>query len=156
YVLECDISTFIVWIKYCIDNLCSYSEEGIYELFDYLVIEQIGEYIFKDQNMECSNIIDEAIAQSYPDKKDLILNHLHYTWFMYLISQKTPNIELVKDNFDAIQNPNHIPNNFRHYNDKEKIAEALTEQKELLCTSEDSIAKFDELIRRYKPDPTTP
>ncbi|KAI5139833.1 hypothetical protein NEAUS07_2643, partial [Nematocida ausubeli] len=25
-----------------------------------------------------------------------------------------------------------------------------------LCTSEDSIAKFDELIRRYKPDSTTP
>ncbi|EHY64367.1 hypothetical protein NERG_02590 [Nematocida ausubeli] len=106
--------------------------------------------------MECSNIIDEAIAQSYPDKKDLILNHLHCRWFMYLISQKNPNIELVKANFDAIQNPNHISNNFRHYNDKEKIFQALTEQKELLCTSEDSIAKFDEIIRRYKPDPTTP
>ncbi|KAI5167047.1 hypothetical protein NEAUS04_2640, partial [Nematocida ausubeli] len=34
--------------------------------------------------------------------------------------------------------------------------QALTEQKDQLCTSEDSIAKFDELIRRYKPDSTTP
>ncbi|KAI5141352.1 hypothetical protein NEAUS07_2774, partial [Nematocida ausubeli] len=78
------------------------------------------------------------------------LNHLHCRWFMYLISQKNPNIELVKANFYAIQNSNHIPNNFRHCNDKEKITQALTEQKDQLCTSEDSIAKFDELIRGYK------
>ncbi|KAI5164614.1 hypothetical protein NEAUS04_2340 [Nematocida ausubeli] len=156
YVLECDISTFIVWIKYCIDNFCSYGEEGIYELIDYSVIKHVGKYIFKDQNMHYANAVDEAIAQSYPDKKDLILNHLHCRWFMYLISQENPNIELVKANFDAIQNLNYISDNFRYY-DKEKIFRILTEeQKELLCTSEDSITKFDELMRQYKPDPTTP
>ncbi|EHY66865.1 hypothetical protein NERG_00505 [Nematocida ausubeli] len=154
YVLDCDISIFIVWIKYCIDNFSLYNSEGECELLNFHVAEPVFKYIFKDNNMEYANAVDEVIAQDYPKEKDVIMSYLHYTWFMYLILQETPNIELVKANFDAIQNPNYIPENFRYHN-KQIFVQALTELKNQLCTSEDSIAKFDELMRQYKPNPTT-
>ncbi|EHY65299.1 hypothetical protein NERG_01745 [Nematocida ausubeli] len=155
YVLDCDISIFIVWIKYCIGNFSLYNPKGVCGLSDFWVAISVAEYIFKDNNMEYANAVDEVIVQGYPEEKDVMISDLHYTWFMYLILQEGSNIELVKANFDAIQNPNYVLSAFE-YNDKEKITQALTELKDQLCTIEDSIAKFDELMRQYNPDPTTP
>ncbi|KAI5164620.1 hypothetical protein NEAUS03_2532, partial [Nematocida ausubeli] len=138
----------------CIDNFGSYNRNGVYQLFGFIFVQQFFEYIFKDKNMECSNIVDKIITRDYPEKKDEILNDLHYAWFLNLILERNPNIELVKANFDAIQNPNYIRGNFIHL-DKKKITQALTGLKGQLCTSEGSIVKFDELIRQYKPDPAT-
>ncbi|KAI5160719.1 hypothetical protein NEAUS03_1310 [Nematocida ausubeli] len=154
YVLDCDISTFIIWIEYCIDNFSLYNKEGVCELLGHCVVEPVFEYIFKDNNMEYANTVDEAIEKDYPEEKDVMISNLHYTWFMYLILQGTPNIELIKANFDAIQTPNYVLPTFKYY-DKQDITQALTKQKDLLCTSEDSIAKFDELMRQYAPNPTT-
>ncbi|KAI5138821.1 hypothetical protein NEAUS06_2548, partial [Nematocida ausubeli] len=155
YVLDCDISIFIVWIKYCIENFDSYNEKGVYELLlGVSVVYDIYEYIFKDQSMKYSDAIDETIARDYPEKKDMIISDLHYTWFIYLILEKRLNIELIKTNFDAIQNSNYIPSTFIYYNEQ-VITQALTNLKGQLCCSKDSIARFDELIRQYKPDPAT-
>ncbi|KAI5164098.1 hypothetical protein NEAUS03_2431, partial [Nematocida ausubeli] len=151
YVLECDISIFIVWIKYCIENFDSYNKGGFYELFDSSVVYNIYEYIFLGHRFGYSNIVDKFITQNYPEEKDVILGYIHYTWFMFLILENNPNIELIKANFDAIQNPSYNPRFLTYY--KNDITEALTELKDHLCTSEDSIAKFDELLHQYKPDP---
>ncbi|KAI5159103.1 hypothetical protein NEAUS03_0016 [Nematocida ausubeli] len=155
YVLDCDISIFIVWIKYCIENFDSYNEKGVYELLlGVSVVYDIYEYIFKDQSMKYSDAIDETIERDYPEKKDMIISDLHYTWFIYLILEKRLNIELIKTNFDAIQTSNYIPFTFTYYNEQ-VIIQALTDLKGQLCCSKDSIARFDELIRQYKPDPAT-
>ncbi|KAI5151576.1 hypothetical protein NEAUS05_2540, partial [Nematocida ausubeli] len=149
YVLECDISIFIVWMKYFIDN-CDLNEEGIYKSLHLSFVDKFCIYIFKDQNMEWSNIVDKTITRDYPEKKDAILNHLHYSWFLYLILENISAIELIKANFDAIQNPNYIPATFK-YDDEKKIAQILTGLKGQICTSEGSTAKFYQLLRQYNP-----
>ncbi|KAI5137673.1 hypothetical protein NEAUS06_2313 [Nematocida ausubeli] len=153
-VLDCDISIFIIWIKYCIDNFSLYNPKGMCDLLGFWMVEPVSKYIFKDNNMEYANAVDEAIAQDYPEEKDVMISDLHYTWFMYLILQEIQNIELIKANFDAIQNPNYVLPAFKGYS-RMKITHIFTELKDQLCTSEDSIAKFDELIRRYKRGSTT-
>ncbi|KAI5162996.1 hypothetical protein NEAUS03_2169 [Nematocida ausubeli] len=152
YVLECDISIFIVWIKYCIENFNSYNEDGFYELFDSSTVYNIYEYIFLGHPFWYSKV-DKIITQNYPEEKDVILGYIHYTWFMFLIIQKISNIELIKANFDAIQNPSYNPHFLACY--KQDIFQALTELKDQLCTSEDSTAKFYQLMRQHNPNPTT-
>ncbi|KAI5162092.1 hypothetical protein NEAUS03_1908 [Nematocida ausubeli] len=154
YVLECDVSIFIIWIKYCIDNFNAYNGKGVYELFDYSVLKYICKYIFKDENMKYANAVGEAIARDYPEKKDVIISDLHYTWFMYLILQEIPNIELIKANFDAIQTSNYISSSFIYYYNQE-ITQALAKLKDQLCSDTKCIAKFGELMRKYSLDPTT-
>ncbi|EHY64416.1 hypothetical protein NERG_02493 [Nematocida ausubeli] len=73
---------------------------------------------------------------------------------MYSIFQKNLNIELITIHFNTIQNPSYIPGNFIYY-DKKKIVQILKRLKDQLCTSEDAIAKFNELLRQYNPDSTT-
>ncbi|EHY66363.1 hypothetical protein NERG_00002 [Nematocida ausubeli] len=153
YVLDCDISIFIVWIKYCIVNF-NLDENGIYKSLDLPFIDEISGYIFKDQNMEYADAVDEAIARYYPEMKDEILNDLHYAWFVSLALWRSSYIELIKTNFEAIQNPKYIPASLS-YDSKKEIAEALTKLKDQVCTSEDSITKFNELLRQYNPDSTT-
>ncbi|EHY65606.1 hypothetical protein NERG_01213 [Nematocida ausubeli] len=153
-VLDCDISIFNIWIKCRIDNFSLYNPKGMHELLGFWMVEPVSKYIFKDNNMEYANAVDEAIAQDYPEEKDVMISYLHYTWFMYLILQEIPNIELIKENFDAIQNPNYVLPAFKGYSRME-ITHIFTELKDQLCTSEDSIAKFDELMRQYAPDPNS-
>ncbi|KAI5137977.1 hypothetical protein NEAUS06_2386, partial [Nematocida ausubeli] len=154
YVQKCDISIFIIWVKFCIEKFGLYNENGVYQLSHRKFVRKFFKYIFKDNNMECSNRVDELITQEYPEKKDGILSDLHYAWFIHLILNYNPNIELIKANFDAIQNPNYILHSFEDHN-MQIFFQAFTKLKDHLCTSEDSIAKFDELMRRYNPDSTT-
>ncbi|KAI5159292.1 hypothetical protein NEAUS03_0177 [Nematocida ausubeli] len=151
YVLDCDISIFIRWIKYYIDSFDPYYEQGIYELLVFTETKSIYEYIFRDGSMKYADAVDMAIAQEYPNRKDLIISNLHCVWFMYLISEKEPNVELVKKNFHAIRSINYTPNSF--IQDREQnIIQTLNEMKNHLCTDEDSTAKFDEIVRMYETD----
>ncbi|KAI5164951.1 hypothetical protein NEAUS04_2389 [Nematocida ausubeli] len=154
YVIDCDISIFIMWIKYCVEKFCLYSGKAVYILLNCLMDGYVYTYIFRDQNMKYADLVCEAITQGCSEKKDVILNHLHYIWFMYSIFQKNLNIELITIHFNTIQNPSYIPGNFIYY-DKKKIVQILKRLKDQLCTSEDAIAKFNELLRQYNPNSTT-
>ncbi|KAI5159609.1 hypothetical protein NEAUS03_0440 [Nematocida ausubeli] len=150
YVLDCDISIFIIWIKPYISRFDLCIVYGISGLLDMIITRPVYEYIFRDQNMEYAYAVDEALARDYPRKKDEIISSLHYIWFLYLISEESPNMELIKPNFNAIGTPNHIPHAFAS-DGKQKIIEILQGLKEQLCSDKDSIAIFDNLIRLYSP-----
>ncbi|KAI5159850.1 hypothetical protein NEAUS03_0645 [Nematocida ausubeli] len=146
YVLECDISIFIEWIKFCINNFDPHYEQGIYELLDTKVTKAIYEYIFRDGDMKYANAVDEAIEQCYPEKKEVILNNLHNIWFMYLIREKNLNVELTKKNFDAIRIPSYISSSFVYCN-MQHVIENFRKMKEHLCSNEGSISKFNKLMQ---------
>ncbi|KAI5163372.1 hypothetical protein NEAUS03_2310, partial [Nematocida ausubeli] len=154
YALDCNISIFIKWITFCIDNFDPNYKKGVYNLFSVSLNRSIYEYIFKDKNMKYVHALEEAISKHYPELSDKILNNLHNLWFMYLIAEKNLNINLVKESFDAISTPGGIPHNFIHSNMEISIKN-LKMSKEHLCRDEVSSTKFNALMHIYSSNTTT-
>ncbi|KAI5137186.1 hypothetical protein NEAUS06_2137, partial [Nematocida ausubeli] len=151
YVLDCDISIFITWIKRYISIFDSCVEYEIISVLNMIITRPVYEHIFRDQNMEYAYAIDEALARDYPEKKDYIISSLHYIWFLYLTSEESLNMELIKSNFNAIGTPNNSIMHAFTYDDKQKFIQMLQKLKEQLCSDKDSIAIFNNLIRLYSP-----
>ncbi|KAI5162278.1 hypothetical protein NEAUS03_1972 [Nematocida ausubeli] len=147
YVLESDISTFIVWIKYCIDNLGLGHKNGIRDLFSASVTTSICEYIFKDGDMKYAIKLDLAIAKDYPDLRDKMLNDLHNEWFAHLVLEENLNMKLIKINFSIIRNPTRSVSLVKNDTDKEKTEKNLKELEAHLCKDKNSTTKFRELVR---------
>ncbi|KAI5160035.1 hypothetical protein NEAUS03_0815 [Nematocida ausubeli] len=148
YILDCDINVFIQWIKYCIDHFDKYNSKGMYNLLGFRVTKPIYEYMFKAGDMKYADAVDEAIAQTYPDKKDEIINNLHYIWFVYLIREANLKVKLAKTNFHAIRNTKYKQYGL-DYGDTQQIVNNLRQLKKHVCIDENSIAKFSEFMCMY-------
>ncbi|KAI5162276.1 hypothetical protein NEAUS03_1970 [Nematocida ausubeli] len=147
-VLECDISIFIVWIKYCIYCFNPSNRLKIYRLLDFTMTNSVYKYIFRDQNMKLANELNEAIEKEYPNQKDEIINYLHNIWFAHLIIEENPNIELATINFHLISIPSYISSMF--INDKiYRMVQTLKMLKDHLCSDQDSTAKFTKFMCLY-------
>ncbi|KAI5162676.1 hypothetical protein NEAUS03_2052 [Nematocida ausubeli] len=150
YVLDPDMTIFMTWIRYCIENFGLRPNNNVFSFLDSTVAESIYKYIFREGNMKYADALDEAIAKEYPEKKDEILNSLHNVWFMYLISQENidRDIELIKTNFHAIrQLPGALPLsvyvvNSLIFNNFKKIWPHL-------CSDDECIAKFNKFAELY-------
>ncbi|KAI5162274.1 hypothetical protein NEAUS03_1968 [Nematocida ausubeli] len=152
YVLECDMSIFIIWAKYCIDNFCPSKKEEIHKVFGTTITKSIYKYIFREENMKYANEFNEAITKGYPDTKDIILNSLHNIWFIHLIVEENLNVELIKTNFHAIRIPNHTPSIFTYIRRK-IIVQNFIKMKDHLCIDKDTIDKFNGLFHIYNSKP---
>ncbi|KAI5137084.1 hypothetical protein NEAUS06_2094 [Nematocida ausubeli] len=151
-VLECDMSIFIIWAKYCIDNFCPSNKEEIHKLFGGTITRSIYGYIFRDQNMKLANELNEAITKGYPDTKDIMLNSLHNIWFIHLIVEENLNVELIKTNFHAIRTPIHTPSIFTYIR-RRNIVQNFIKMENHLCIDKDTIVKFNELFHIYNSKP---
>ncbi|KAI5148861.1 hypothetical protein NEAUS05_1556 [Nematocida ausubeli] len=147
YVLESDISAFIVWIKYCIDNHRLGKVNTIRDLFGEQVATSICKYILKDGDMKRATKLDLAIAKDYPDLRDNILNDLHNELFGYLVLEENLNMELIKINFSLIRTPTRSVSLVRNDTDKEKADKNLEELVAHLCKDQDSTTKFRKLVK---------
>ncbi|EHY65444.1 hypothetical protein NERG_01890 [Nematocida ausubeli] len=148
YILDCDINIFIQWIKYCIGHFDKYDGKGMYNLLGFKVTKPIYEYMFKAGDMKYADAVDKAIAQAYPDKKDEIINNLHYIWFVYLIREANLKVKLAKTNFHAIRSTKYEQYG-PDYVDTRQIVNNLRQLKKHVCIDESSIAKFREFMRIY-------
>ncbi|KAI5159852.1 hypothetical protein NEAUS03_0647 [Nematocida ausubeli] len=148
YVLDCDVSIFIMWIKFCIENFDTSSGYGVYELFDSAVTEPIYEYMFRDENMKYVDAVNKAIEKNYPAEKDKIINYLHNVWLIHLIAQENLNLDLIKTNFHAIHSPIYVLSSFI-YNRRNHIIQTLKNLKSQLCHDECSTMKFNDLMCVY-------
>ncbi|KAI5159851.1 hypothetical protein NEAUS03_0646 [Nematocida ausubeli] len=148
YVLDCDISIFIKWIKYCIENLDLYNQDNDYEVLYSTVAKSIYEYIFRDGDMKYANVVNEAIAQECPEMEDIALNYLHNIWFIYLIAEENPNQDLIKTNFHAIRSPIYTLPAFG-YRKMRIIIQNLNDLEAHLCIDKESILTFDRISHTY-------
>ncbi|KFG25226.1 uncharacterized protein NESG_01995 [Nematocida ausubeli] len=150
YTLDYDISIFIMWIKYCIDKIDPDKNPFLNLLLSSLVNEIVCDHLFKDDSMKYSKIIDELIIKNYPSRKDKLISEIHFIWIVYICARENPNIELIKENINAIHSAKYITLESRSYTEEcfgfDKVVETLKKLKDSLCDNEDSIRKINKII----------
>ncbi|KAI5162178.1 hypothetical protein NEAUS04_0921 [Nematocida ausubeli] len=150
YVLDPNMTIFMAWIRYCIENFGVRPNNDIFSFLDSTVVESIFKYIFRERNIKYVNALDEAIAKEYPGKKDEVLNSLHNVWFMCLILQENidRDIESIKTSFHAIrQLPESLP--VFVYLTSNVISTNFKKIWPHLCSDDECVAKFDKFAELY-------
>ncbi|KAI5160420.1 hypothetical protein NEAUS03_1123 [Nematocida ausubeli] len=150
YTLDYDISIFIMWIKYCMDNIDPDKNPFLNLLLSNLVNESVCDHLFKDNSMKYSKIIDELIIKNYTSRKDKLISEIHFIWTVYICARENPNIELIKENINAIHSEKYITTESRYYIEEcfgfDQVLQTLRKLKDSLCGNEDSIRKIDKII----------
>ncbi|KAI5159417.1 hypothetical protein NEAUS03_0276, partial [Nematocida ausubeli] len=151
YILDCDISIFITWFKFYIDNF--YTKHGLFfnPLLDGLVNRKIFHYIFKDGTMKYANKIDNIIIQKHDRKEDETLSIIHFMWVIYLCVEETPNLELIKANLDVIREIEVLSCDFGSNIETQDIfdqaIQTLSGLKNQLCKDENDISRFNSIMK---------
>ncbi|KAI5159849.1 hypothetical protein NEAUS03_0644 [Nematocida ausubeli] len=146
YVLECDISIFIKWIKYCIENFGIRYINGIYDIFGVLLNRSIYEYILKDGSTECLNVLAESIKKYYPQTD--ILEEIYNGCFIHLIVQQNPDIKLIKEILHIIQIPFYCPNMLL-YSRTPYVIDNIESVRNHISSDTLITARFNKLIKIY-------
>ncbi|KAI5150064.1 hypothetical protein NEAUS05_2016 [Nematocida ausubeli] len=154
YIMDCDLNIFIRWINYHTKLLINLHDIYLHPLLDSTANRVIYKYIFRDENMEYSNIINREILQTPCERKSELIAYMRYVITVYLCIEENPNIELIKRNFYIACDTKYISEKWIVFVEStlpfEKVINKLNNLKDQICRNENDINKLNRMIKDLK------